>query len=374
MSPLKSLGFWREHNRLHVNFTFEHIFSITLQNFVSSLSVVQRAGHFRATYVREHFSDWRFANGFGSFSILSPLYGSTEVEIDYLTNPLRHEVANITHIALFFPGHSLATDQGGSWKLSNVCVDRGELKTFFIANVAIKGDTLVFASGRRLVHHPVHGKGLKDKEESCKKVDGSVNLFASPQGDDPLAMLRGVIGPIAQLRAARPGAQVLVVGGRHAMLEGLLKGLPNVEVLPYDQCRCFAEAIPYFAAVDDMARLKELYGWQKPGNSVVFLVDRGVTVRNAQQMAERMCHGCVADVVEIGSDDIAAKVGRASGVVVRALEDLGYGALLDDKAGLAVMTDKDIEHRDWFAPLAAMLRKNISIVRITRENNVIEIQ
>jgi hypothetical protein len=308
--------------------------------------------------------------------VLSPLYGDSEVEVRYLANPLRRDVVNIPHIALFYPDRSLASDRGDSWKLSNVCIDNEQLMTFFIVDVAIEGDAVVFPSGRRLAHRPVRGKRPKewDKDKRCKRVNGSVYLLAVPPDDDPFAMLRGVINPIADLRQQRPAAQVHVLRGRHARRDGLLKGLTNVEVIPHDECRCFAEAIAYLTAVDDTAQLKSLYGREKPANSVVFLVDQGVIVRNAEAAAARMCDGCVADVVEVGSNDVAARVGRAKVMVVRSVEDLGYGALLDEKAVLAVMAETDIEHRDWLQPLAEMLHKNISIARITRQNNVIEIQ
>jgi hypothetical protein len=187
-------------------------------------------------------------------------------------------------------------------------------------------------------------------------------------------MLRGVINPIAQLRGERPAARIRVLSSRHARLDELLKGIPNVEIISHDECSCFAEAIPYFTAVDSTAQLKNLYGRQKPGNSVVFLVDQGVTIRNAEAVAEKICHECVADVVEVGTEDISPRVGRARALVVPSAQDLAYGALLDEKATLVMMADKDIEHTDWLGPLSNMLHKNISLVRITRENSVIEIQ
>jgi hypothetical protein len=233
-----------------------------------------------------------------------------------------------------------------------------------------------FPNGRRFAHRPIRGKKPQDWDNGkrCKKIEGSVYLLASPPDDDLFGMLRGVINPIAQLRAERPTAQVHVLNSAHARLEGLLRGIPNVEVIPHRECRCFAEAIAYFRAVDNTTHVRNLYGWEKPGDSVVFLVDRGVTIRNADAVAESMCHGCVADVVEVGSDDIPAKVGMARALVVRSVKDLGYGVFLDENAMLVIMIDKDIERSDWLAPLAEMLRRNISGMRITRENNVIEIQ
>jgi hypothetical protein len=372
LTPLQNLSVRADANRLEIAFTLECVFSITRENFLRSLTIEQRSGIFSVTYARDGFLDYAYDGHSGSFRLLSPIWGTLNVEVRYLSTPLLQQTVVVPRILVLYPGTSLGMDAGSTVKLTQFCIRGDQLTTFFYGSVAM--DDITFGNGRTLAQS-LNTNANDYNAESCEQINESVHIFAEPPDNNPLSLLKGLFGPIADLQRVSPGAKIAVVSnGVDHPFKKFLGRFNNLIVLSTETCACFEEGVFHVANSDNVASFRASFQGVSTERVVTFLLSPGANVENATLVAGRICEGCTPAVLHIddNADEITAAVLRSKAIVAQSVDYLGWAFLLDAGSTLAVMSEGTLSD-PWLVEFVGFLRLMFTILRVKTSDDIISV-
>jgi hypothetical protein len=266
-------------------------------------------------------------------------------------------------------------DRNTSLSLNNFCLSEGLITTFFHLNVVMNDVT--FHNGRKVSQKSIHGTQLEtwmdEANRNCLKTPGHIHIFAEPPNNNPLSLLKGLFGPIADLQRSSPNAKLAV--WRYPVdhpFKKFVERFKNLQVLNPEKCECFEEATWHLANSGNIASFRAAFDNIPPERIVTFLLVPGATVENAAAIANKICEGCTPVICHINDDvnTITTEILRSKALVSQLVDFLGWAFLLETGSTLAVMSEGTLTD-PWLVEFVGFLRLMFTILQIKTVGDVI---
>jgi hypothetical protein len=218
-------------------------------------------------------------------------------------------------------------------------------------------------------------KWIENGKGKCTKISGHVHIFAEPPNNEPLSLLRGLFGPIADLQRKSPDAQLVVwpyeIDHPFKKFLGTFK---NLRILNTSGCNCFEGTTWHLANSDNIASFRASFSNPPPEPVVTFILASGATIENASALANTICEGCTPLIFHVDDDVdlITAGVLKSKGLVSELVDFLGWAFLLEKGSTLAVMSEGTLSN-PWLVEFVGFLHLMFTVLEIKKIGNVITV-
>jgi hypothetical protein len=366
LTPLKDIFFQNDESLFLLNLSLESIFAVTIDNFLNSMTITQQSGRFLVNYTRRDFLDFALNSGNVSFSVVSPVFGSSDLDIRYLNTSLYRQPVETERISILFPGSTLVSDRGSLILMSSFCLDGATLHSFFMPHVAITGETFLFDNGRLFKHVPHFSTAMTHYIESqgdrFDTVTGPVHLVAEPmdEGVNPFAIYSSVLNPIAEILKSEANPTIfLLTNNATTKFQEYANIFKNVARISPDESHCFGEAILHVGGNPKSSAFRERFVRNATTEKIVFLLDGDTNIVNPEILAgEPLFLNENATI-----DEIAEQIAGARGIAATSQEALGYMFLLPRNGSVFLIgTEEEQEESEWISDMANALDLSFTVL------------
>ncbi|OHT10573.1 hypothetical protein TRFO_20066 [Tritrichomonas foetus] len=371
-------------NQFFINYSMSYIFTVTIENFGSSISIILRHKDFTVRFQKNNYFDYQFFNNKASFYILSPVFGDSLISLNHLKGEIASLHHNITHINLLFPGFSLASNLPNYYHFNHVVFMSDEMHTFFTVNVDINNSMISLGYRRsiRVSKNRGRAKDFCTPKKKCQTVEKLTFVLLAP--NDILFnfnhMFITLLNPIVDIMKKEYNPRFYIhtnlnETSNHPVLMKYLEffNRETVNVISKYDITYFHELRLWKNVLHDFSAFRELIGQeinaiQSEKNLIVFVSESEID--NVKEIASKICEGCKYKVVKPEISKEAISEIRKAQILVTSKENTHLMFSLNENSEVYIFDSSFTEDDDWIKDMA--LNLNVIVKKITGNINDVD--